>query len=241
MLDIIPAIDVIDGKCVRLSKGKYETKKIYNEDPLEVAKQFEANGIRRLHMVDLDGAASAHVVNFKVLDRIASKTSLVIDFGGGIKTDEDLNMAYDYGAALFTIGSVAAKQPQLFWNWVQRMGADKFILGADVDHEKIVVNGWKEESQYDLFTFLDQQIEKGISQVLCTDISKDGMLGGVAVDLYEKIMQQYPNLYLIASGGIGCIDDLYRLEEKGIPAVVIGKALYERKITWNELKKFIYQ
>ncbi|MDY3268168.1 MAG: 1-(5-phosphoribosyl)-5-[(5-phosphoribosylamino)methylideneamino]imidazole-4-carboxamide isomerase [Phocaeicola sp.] len=239
MIEIIPAIDIIDGKCVRLSQGDYNSKKIYSENPVEIAKEFEAHGISRLHVVDLDGAASHHVVNYKTLDQIASRTSLIIDFGGGIKSDEDLVIAFENGAQMVTLGSVAVKEPQRFEKWLETYGQEKIILGADAKDEKIAINGWKEDSSINLFSFLDDYIKKGVTKVLCTDISKDGMLEGPSVDLYKKIMETYPDLHLIASGGLSSVDDICRLEEAGIPAVVFGKALYEGKINLKDLYRFI--
>ena len=239
MIELIPAIDIIDGKCVRLSQGDYNTQKVYNESPLEVAKEFEANGIRRLHVVDLDGAKSSHIVNYKVLDQLAGHTSLTIDFGGGIKTDEDLTIAFEYGAQMVTLGSIAVKNPDLFKSWLHKFGAEKIILGADVKDNRISVNGWKEESQQELLPFLDGYTQEGIRKVLCTDISRDGMLQGPSIDLYKQIMAQFPDMHLIASGGVSGLDDIIRLDEAGIPAVVFGKALYEGRITLKNLKRFM--
>ena len=239
MIELIPAIDIIDGKCVRLSQGDYNTQKVYNESPLEVAKEFEANGIRRLHVVDLDGAKSSHIVNYKVLDQLAGHTSLTIDFGGGIKTEEDLTIAFEYGAQMVTLGSIAVKNPDLFKSWLHKFGAEKIILGADVKDNRISVNGWKEESQQELLPFLDGYTQEGIRKVLCTDISRDGMLQGPSIDLYKQIMAQFPDMHLIASGGVSGLDDIIRLDEAGIPAVVFGKALYEGRITLNDLKRFM--
>ena len=239
MIELIPAIDIIDGKCVRLSQGDYDTQKVYNESPLEVAKEFEANGIRRLHVVDLDGAKSSHIVNYKVLDQLAGHTSLTIDFGGGIKTDEDLTIAFEYGAQMVTLGSIAVKNPDLFKSWLHKYGAERIILGADVKDNRISVNGWKEESQQELLPFLDGYTQEGIRKVLCTDISRDGMLQGPSIDLYKQIMAQFPDMHLIASGGVSGLDDIIRLDEAGIPAVVFGKALYEGRITLKDLKRFM--
>ena len=239
MIELVPAIDIIDGKCVRLSQGDYDTQKVYNENPLEVAKEFEANGIRRLHVVDLDGAKSSHIVNYKVLDQLAGHTSLTIDFGGGIKTDEDLTIAFEYGAQMVTLGSIAVKNPDLFKSWLHKYGAEKIILGADVKDNRISVNGWKEESQQELLPFLDGYTQEGIRKVLCTDISRDGMLQGPSIDLYKQIMAQFPDMHLIASGGVSCQDDIIRLDEAGIPSVVFGKALYEGRITLKDLKRFM--
>ena len=239
MIELVPAIDIIDGKCVRLSQGDYDTQKVYNENPLEVAKEFEANGIRRLHVVDLDGAKSSHIVNYKVLDQLAGHTSLTIDFGGGIKTDEDLTIAFEYGAQMVTLGSIAVKNPDLFKSWLHKYGAEKIILGADVKDNRISVNGWKEESQQELLPFLDGYTQEGIRKVLCTDISRDGMLQGPSIDLYKQIMGQFPDMHLIASGGVSGLDDIIRLDEAGIPAVVFGKALYEGRITLKDLNRFM--
>lgn len=239
MIELIPAIDIIEGKCVRLSQGDYQSKKVYNENPLEVAKEFEANGIRRLHVVDLDGAASHHVVNYRILDMIASRTSLVIDFGGGIKTDEDMLIAFENGAQMVTLGSVAVKKPDLFKKWLNQYGADKIILGADAKDKRIAVSGWLEDSQLDLMDFLHDYTQEGIRKVLCTDISKDGMLQGPSIGLYKEIMEAFPEMHLIASGGVSCLQDIISLEEAGIPAVVFGKALYEGRITMNDLKRFM--
>ena len=239
MIELIPAIDIIDGKCGRLSQGDYDTKKGYNENPLEVAKEFEANGVRRLHVVDLDGAKSSHVVNYKVLDAIAGDTSLIIDFGGGIKSDEDLGMAFENGAQMVTLGSVAVKQPELFKSWLAQYGAEKIILGADVKDNRISVNGWLEEGPQELMPFLTDYTQEGVNKVLCTDISRDGMLQGPSIELYKQVMQQFPSMHLIASGGVSCLDDILRLEDAGIPAVVFGKALYEGRITMKDLKRFM--
>jgi phosphoribosylformimino-5-aminoimidazole carboxamide ribotide isomerase len=239
MIEIIPAIDIIEGKCVRLSKGDYDSKKVYNENPVEVAKEFEANGIRRLHVVDLDGAKSHHIVNYRILEKIATQTSLIIDFGGGIKSDEDLDIAFSSGAQMITGGSIAVKEPELFSEWISKYGSDKIILGADVKDKKIAVGGWKEGTDVELMPFLGQYIKKGIKKVICTDIECDGMLQGPSTDLYKEILEEYPSLYLIASGGVSCIDDIIKLEEAKVPAVIFGKALYEGKIQLKDLKIFI--
>lgn len=239
MIELIPAIDLIDGKCVRLSQGNYDSKRVYSENPVEVAKQLESYGVHRLHVVDLDGAASQHVVNYRVLEQIAGRTSLRIDFGGGIKSDEDLVIAFDNGAQMVTLGSVAVRQPELFVKWLGQYGTEKIILGADVKNGKIAVNGWKEESVQELMPFLDDYINKGVTKVLCTDISRDGMMEGPSTELYRQIMEAYPEFHLIASGGVSCLDDILRLDEAGIPAVVFGKALYEGRITLKELSSLI--
>ena len=239
MIEIIPAIDIIDGKCVRLSQGDYESKKVYNESPVEVAKEFEANGISRLHVVDLDGAASHHIVNYKVLEQIATRTSLIIDFGGGVKSDEDLKIAFESGAQMVTGGSIAVKSPELFCHWIEVYGSDRIILGADVKDHKIAVNGWKDESACELFPFLEEYIKKGIQKVICTDISCDGMLQGPSTELYKEMLAEFPALYLIASGGVGKIDDIIALNEAGVPGVIFGKALYEGRITMKDLQIFL--
>lgn len=239
MIELIPAIDIIDGKCVRLSQGDYSSSQIYHSHPVEVAKEFESYGIKRLHIVDLDGAASHHVVNYRVLEQIASRTSLIIDFGGGIKSDEDLVIAFDNGAQMVTLGSIAVKQPELFEKWLTQYGNEKIILGADVKNNKIAISGWKEESSQELFPFLDEYQKKGVVKVLCTDISRDGMLNGPSIELYSRITEQYPQLHLIASGGISSIDDILKLNAAGIPAAVIGKALYEGRISMKELSYYL--
>ena len=239
MIELIPAIDIIDGKCVRLSQGDYDTKKVYNENPLEVAKEFEANGIRRLHVVDLDGAKSKHVVNYRTLEMIATRTSLVIDFGGGIKTDEDMLIAFENGAQMVTLGSVAVKNPDLFKKWLIQYGAEKIILGADAKNKRIAVSGWMEDSSQELIPFLHDYTKEGIYKVLCTDISKDGMLQGPSIELYKEIMKEFPEMHLIASGGVSCLQDIIALEEAGIPAVIFGKALYEGRITMKDLIRFM--
>ena len=235
MIELIPAIDIIDGKCVRLTKGDYNNKKIYNENPITVAQDFEKQGFRRLHIVDLDGAKSNHIVNVDILKRITSETNLIVDFGGGIKTDNDIEHAFQNGASMVTIGSIAVTQPKLFVSWIDKYGPERIILGADVRNGKISINGWKEDSTEELLPFLKYYIDKGINKVLCTDISKDGMLQGTAIELYKSVMREYPTLQLIASGGVSCLSDIIELEKNGIPAVVFGKAIYEGKINLNEL------
>lgn len=234
---IIPAIDIIDGKCVRLSKGDYATQKIYNEHPLEQAKVFEANGITHLHLVDLDGAKQGKVQNWKVLETIAHHTTLQIDFSGGIKTKEQAQQAFDLGAKQITVGSLAAKQPKEFVDWIWQFGEEQLILGADVKDKKIATQGWQEQSEQDLFSFLDFYFEEGIDYVLCTDISKDGMLQGPSIELYQKLIEEYPEIKLIASGGVATIDDLRQLKQIGCYAAIIGKAIYEGKISLQELHK----
>lgn len=236
MIEIIPAIDMIEGKCVRLTKGDYAQKKVYNDSPLEVAKMFESMGIRRLHLVDLDGAKSKHVVNDKVLRDICRETRLVVDFGGGIKSEADLEKVFDAGAAMATAGSIAATDRETVYSWIERYGADRLVLGADVREGKISINGWQEDSDIDLMTFLEDYLSRGIRNVLCTDISKDGMLQGPNIDLYRSIMERFPQCHLIASGGVSSNDDIKALDGAGIPAVVFGKAFYEGRIKIEELK-----
>lgn len=235
MIELIPAIDLINGQCVRLTKGDYEQKKVYDNNPAEVAKQFEKLGFKRLHVVDLDGAKSKHIVNDNVLRTITSQTSLVVDFGGGIKSEEDIEKAFSAGASMVTVGSVAITNPDLFMQWVGKYGADKLILGADVRNGMISINGWKEDSAEELMPFLKQYVDKGVKNVLCTEISKDGTLQGPAIELYREVMAAYPGLHLIASGGVSCNQDITELEAAGIPAVVFGKAFYEGKIKVEEL------
>lgn len=238
---IIPAIDLIDGKCVRLSKGDYATQKIYNEHPLEVAKEFEAHGIEYLHLVDLDGAKSKHIVNHKVLEDIASKTSLKIDFGGGLKSDEDLKIAFESGAHQITGGSIAVKEPKTFEQCITAYGSDKIILGADVQGDRIATNGWLETSEHRLVDFVKDYHAKGIHYVICTDISKDGMLQGPSFDVYRDLLEQQPEIKLIASGGISTFDELPKLAEMGCEGTIIGKAIYENRIALKELENFILQ
>ena len=235
MIELIPAIDIIGGQCVRLTKGDYDQKTVYRDSPAEVAKEFEEIGFKRLHVVDLDGAKSKHIVNSDVLNRITTDTQLVVDFGGGIKTDEDIEKAFAAGASMVTIGSIAVINPDLFMGWVEKYGAKRIILGADVRHGKISINGWKEDSSEDLLPFLKKYVDAGIKNVLCTEISKDGTLTGPAIELYMSMMAAYPELHLIASGGVSSIDDIKALETAGIPAVVFGKAIYEGKINLKEL------
>jgi phosphoribosylformimino-5-aminoimidazole carboxamide ribotide isomerase len=236
-MQIIPAIDIIDGKCVRLTQGDYEQKKIYNEHPLEVALQFEDAGLQRLHLVDLDGAKAGAVKNWKVLETIAGKTSLVIDFGGGIKTEKDVNIVFDSGAALATIGSLAVKNEVEFVKWLLQFGAEKFLLGADVKEEKITVGGWLETTDISIYDFLQKYIDHGVQQVFCTDVSKDGLLAGPSVDLYKKIIERFPALHFIASGGVSSMKDLESLATIGCKGAIVGKAIYENRISLDELKK----
>jgi len=234
MIELIPAIDIIDGQCVRLTKGDYQQKTVYGS-PLEMVRLFEAKGYRRLHVVDLDGAKSRHIVNSQVLRDITTETRLTVDFGGGIKTDDDIRMAFDNGAQMVTVGSIAVTQPDLFLQWVSQYGADRIILGADVRNGKISINGWKEDSAEDLLPFLSRYVKAGVRNVLCTEISKDGTLQGPAVGLYQRVMDTYPELHLIASGGVSGIGDIQALDAAGIPAVVFGKAIYEGRIDLDEL------
>lgn len=236
---IIPAIDIIDGKCVRLTKGDYNTKKVYNEDPLEVAKSFEDAGIRHLHLVDLDGAKASHIVNYNVLETIASKTDLKVDFGGGLKSNEDLRIAFESGANQITGGSIAVKDSELFETWIRTYGSERIILGADAKNGKIATSGWLESSELDVIPFIATYKAKGISYVICTDISKDGMLQGPSFSLYEAILKKNPNIKLIASGGISKFEELPQLEDLGCEGVIIGKAIYENRISLKELENYI--
>ena len=239
MIEIIPAIDLIDGKCVRLSQGDYAQKTVYNENPLEVAKMFADAGIRRLHLVDLDGAKTHHIVNHKVLERISSGTDLVVDFGGGLKSDDDLRIAFECGASMVTGGSIAVKNPDVFSSWISKFGAEKIILGADVKNEKIAVGGWLETTELELLPFIKEYIHQGVNKIICTDISKDGMLQGPALELYKKMLAAQPDMYLIASGGVSSIRDIELLHEAAVQAVITGKAIYEGRITLKELSRFI--
>jgi len=239
MIELIPAIDLIEGKCVRLTQGDYDTKKVYNEDPLEVAKMFEDHGIQRLHVVDLDGARAGHIINYRVLERLATRTGLVIDFGGGLKQDEDLRVAFESGAQMVTGGSVAVKNPEVFFSWINTFGSEKIILGADAKDRKIAVSGWEETTGTDLFTFIEEYVEQGITKVISTDISRDGMLQGPAVELYQEMYEAFPELYIIASGGVSSIEDIEKLEAANIPGVIFGKAIYEGRIQLKDLERFI--
>ena len=239
MIEIIPAIDLIDGKCVRLSQGDYAQKTVYNENPLEVAKMFADAGIRRLHLVDLDGAKAHHIVNHKVLETIATNTDLIIDFGGGLKSDDDLRIAFESGAQMVTGGSIAVKNPDIFTSWISKFGGEKIILGADVKDEKIAVGGWIETTDIQLMPFIANYMQQGISKVICTDISKDGMLLGPSLELYKKMLAEKPEMYLIASGGVSSIQDIEQLHEAAVPAVITGKAIYEGKIKLDEITRLI--
>ena len=239
MIELVPAIDLIEGKCVRLTQGDYDTQKIYNEDPLEVAKQFADNGIRRLHLVDLDGARMGHIVNYRVLERLATRTSLIIDFGGGLKEEGDLEIAFESGAQKVTGGSVAVKDPDRYTAWIQKFGSERILLGADAKEKKIAINGWKETTDLELIPFIQSYYHKGITQVICTDIACDGMLQGPSIALYEEILDALPNLTLIASGGVSSVADIERLQAAGIPAVIFGKAIYEGRIKLKDLLPFM--
>lgn len=239
MIELIPAIDIIDGKCVRLTQGDYRQKTIYNAHPAEVAKMFAGVGIRRLHVVDLDGAKAQHIVNYKALESITAATDLTVDFGGGLKSDEDLRIAFECGASMVTGGSIAVKDEALFLRWIEKFGADKIILGADVKGGKIAVSGWTETTSLDLKPFLQNYFDRGLTKVICTDINKDGMLEGPAIDLYTNILRTWPTTYLIASGGVSGMKDIELLSEAGIPAVIFGKAFYEGKISPADLERWM--
>lgn len=238
MIEIIPAIDIIEGKAVRLSQGNYEQKKIYNQDPLEVAKKIENHGIHRLHLVDLDGAKANCIVNYKTLEKIASHTSLIIDFGGGLKSESDLKIAFNNGAKMVTGGSIAVKNPKIFQGWINRFGETHILLGADCKDNKIVISGWTEKTNEEVIPFIKKWRKCGITKAICTDISKDGMLKGTSIELYKAIKQKDTNIYLIASGGVSCINDIDMLQEAGLSGVIIGKAIYEGKIQLKELEKY---
>jgi phosphoribosylformimino-5-aminoimidazole carboxamide ribotide isomerase len=237
-MEIIPAIDIIDGKCVRLTKGDYSQKKIYNEHPLEVARQFEDAGLKRLHLVDLDGAKAGAIKNWKVLETLAGKTALQIDFGGGVKTEKDVHIIFDCGAAWATVGSLAVKDEDEFTRWLQLFGAGKFLLGADVKDEKIAVSGWMETTNIWIYDFIEKYIGKGIQQLFCTDVAKDGLLEGPSTELYKNIITKFPDLYFIASGGVSSMQDLDELQNIGCKGVIVGKAIYEGRIALNELSQF---
>jgi phosphoribosylformimino-5-aminoimidazole carboxamide ribotide isomerase len=239
MIQIIPAIDIIDGKCVRLTQGDYAQKIIYNENPVEVAKMFEAAGIKRLHLVDLDGAKQKHIVNYKVLEKISTQTALVIDFGGGLASDSDLKIAFDSGASLITGGSIAIKNEDLFLSWLETYGAEKIILGADAMNEKIAISGWQEDSNVSIFDFLEKYLSKGIKYSISTDVAKDGLLQGPSFDLYHKLQVKFPNLHLIASGGVSEMKDIEMLNETNVFGVIVGKAIYENRISLSQIEKFL--
>ena len=237
MIQVIPAIDIIDGKCVRLTRGDYDSSRVYGDNPVDIARRFSDAGCRQLHVVDLDGARSSHIVNYRTLENIASHTSLVIDFGGGLKSDDDIRIAFDCGASMITGGSIAVKSPELFEGWLMRYGSDKVILGADAKVGKIATDGWFEKSDHDLIEFVKAYYEKGIRQIISTDISVDGTLEGPSVDMYRSMMEALPDARIIASGGVSSVGDIYRLDEAGIPAVIVGKAIYEGRITLKELER----
>ncbi|GJM28546.1 MAG: 1-(5-phosphoribosyl)-5-[(5-phosphoribosylamino) me thylideneamino] imidazole-4-carboxamide isomerase [Cyclobacteriaceae bacterium] len=237
-MEIIPAIDIIDGKCVRLSKGDYTRKTVYGDSPVEIARTYQEAGIKRLHLVDLDGAKAKKVVNLDVLEAIASNTTLRIDFGGGVQSTEDLKRVFTAGAAQVTGGSIAVKHPEIFQDWLREFGSEKVILGADVSNGKVAVSGWQERSDWDLFDFIDYYAEKAVKYVICTDVSKDGMLQGPAIDLYQELVKRYPEQSIIASGGVSCFEDLTALETTGVSGVIVGKAIYEGKITLSQLAEF---
>ncbi len=238
MIEVIPAIDIIDGKCVRLTKGDYEQKRVYADNPLDVAKMMEDAGCHRLHLVDLDGAKSNHIVNYKVLEGIAESTQLVIDFGGGLKTDQDLRIAFDCGAAMITGGSIAVKEPMVFEAWLNKYGSDKIILGADSRKGKIATSGWVCDNEIEIIPFVENYKSKGVSKVIATDINVDGTLTGPSIDLYKNIMEAVPDIYVIASGGVGSFDDIESLDQAGVPAVIVGKAIYEGRIGLKDLEMF---
>jgi phosphoribosylformimino-5-aminoimidazole carboxamide ribotide isomerase len=239
MIQVIPAIDIIDGKCVRLTQGDYGQKKIYNEDPAEVAKEFEDAGIKRLHLVDLDGAKEKRIINHKVLEKIANSTDLIIDFGGGIQSDVDIQKAFDFGAKMITGGSIAVKNQEMFLGWLERYGPEKIILGADAKDEKIAISGWQESTEVSVFDFIQEYLKKGIKYTISTDVAKDGLLQGPSFDLYEKMQVKFSDLHIIASGGVSEMKDLEKLNDQGVFGVIVGKAIYEGKISLKELEKFI--
>lgn len=239
MIELVPAIDIIDGKCVRLSQGDYQQKTVYSAQPEEMAKIFEGSGVKRLHVVDLDGAKSKHIVNYKVLERITTQTSLIIDFGGGLKSEEDLRIAFESGASMVTGGSIAVKEPETFLSWIKRYGADKIILGADAKDKKIAVSGWQENSDLELIEFVKGYLNLGVKKCITTDISKDGMLKGPSIELYKEMLEKLPDLYIIASGGVSSMADIEALECASIPAVIFGKAFYEGRITIKDIENYI--
>lgn len=238
MMQIIPAIDIIEGKCVRLEQGLYHKKKTYFDDPVEVAKMFEEHGITRLHVVDLDGAKAKHIVNWRVLQKITNQTELIVDFGGGVKTNEDIKIAFEHGASMITVGSIAVQNQELFLEWLERFGAEKIILGADLKEGKVATHGWLQSSNWEWEPFLSNYIEAGIRKVLCTDVAKDGMMQGPAFALYSAMLKTFPDLFLIASGGVRNLDDLLQLQEMGCPAAIVGKAIYEQTIDLKDLEIF---
>lgn len=238
MIRIIPAIDIIDGKCVRLTQGDYAQKKIYNENPLEVARSFQDAGIERLHLVDLDGAREKRIINYKVLEAIASQTALTIDFGGGLQSDDDLQIAFESGAAQVTGGSIAVKAPDVFLGWLEKFGSERIILGADARDEKIAVSGWQETTGISIFDFLEDYVSKGVKYTISTDVAKDGLLQGPSTELYRKMSEKFPELLVIASGGISVMEDILSLNALGIYGVIVGKAIYENRISLKEIEQF---
>ncbi len=238
-MELIPAIDIMDGKCVRLAKGDFNKKTIYNKKPLEVAKNFEAVGIKRLHIVDLDGANGQSLKNLETLEHIATHTSLIIDFGGGLKTTESIKTVFNAGAAMASVGSVIIKSPDLFFQWINEFCPEKFLPGADVLDKKIKIHGWKENTGLDIFDFIKNIIQLNINKIFCTDISKDGMMQGPSIELYKEILKEFPSLHLIASGGIACYEDLFALQDAGCTGAIIGKAFYEKKISIQQIQNFI--
>ncbi len=238
-MEIIPAIDMIDAKCVRLTQGDYAQKKVYNEDPLEVAKEFEDNGIQRLHLVDLDGAKQGKIINYKILEKIATRTNLVIDFGGGLKSNEDLHIAFESGAQMVTGGSIAVKNRELFTQWLEEYTPAKIILGADAKEEKIAIHGWQEASELSIDEHIKSYQPQGIEKIICTDISKDGAMQGPSFELYARLMQDFPKQLFIASGGVSTFDDVLKLQEMGMFGAIIGKAIYEGTISLKQLKTLI--
>jgi phosphoribosylformimino-5-aminoimidazole carboxamide ribotide isomerase len=239
MIELIPAIDIIDGQCVRLSQGDYAQQKVYAKDPLDMAKLFADNGFKHLHMVDLDGAKKGEVVNLQVLERVAANTNLIIDFSGGIKTNEALQQVFDAGASIAAIGSIAVKQPDLFAEWITKYGAEKILLGADVKNDKVVIGGWLQATELNIFDFVQSNLQMGVQQIFCTDVLMDGLLQGASNDLYSRLLAKFPNLHLIASGGVSKIEDVDALQTIGCKGVIIGKAIYEGKITMNQMQKFL--
>ena len=235
---LVPAIDIINGQCVRLTKGDYDTKKVYNESPVEVAKAFEGAGLTHVHVVDLDGARAKHIVNANVLEQIATQTSLQVDFGGGIKSETDLQTAFDCGASQVTLGSIAVSEPELVFEWLEKFGAEQLILGADAKNRRIATHGWEQDSGLDVIDFVKDYAQKGFEYVLCTDVAKDGMLAGPSLELYYEILEQLPELSLIASGGVTTMDDIYQCAELGCTAAIIGKAIYENKLSLKELERY---
>lgn len=238
MIEIIPAIDIIDGKCVRLTQGDYNQKKVYNENPTEVAKSFENAGIKRLHLVDLDGAKAKKIINYKVLENISNQTNLLIDFGGGLQSNEDLKIAFESGANQITGGSIAVKNPERFLSWIESYGSEKIILGADAKDELVAVSGWQETTEMSIYDLLKKYLAHGIKYTISTDVAKDGLLQGPSIDLYKKMQDKFPNLHIIASGGVSIMQDIIDLDEMQIFGVIVGKAIYENRISLKEIEKY---